>query len=508
MAEEINMDVQQLAVMLQQALQQGNADVSNQVFANNVTPIMQTASWRSMSIQQLEGIVHQLSSNPEVIDVALNELDQRIYIKNQRTGKYTDSMTDYDALRVIGSIESATGGQQVPRNMHDMLIKLLAGANKYNPIEAMVAEIPDWDGEDRAQYFLNNIGHLIHRNKDDKDDFKAKEAYYHVVSVLLLLSVSVRAKDTKHYVKQDSMFVLSGRNGTRKSTFVRELVWDKNLTNDTETLDIKNADNAMTLSMTLVNEIAEMSSIDGRSVNRVKAALSSADLTFRPPYGKYQVTMPFHNTLFATTNDPQILNDATGNRKFIMIDVEDEADTEKMTPGYMKSLYAEVLYKYHNEWGTPALTLQSISEALGYEPDKVEAFAEEMRHGHSMYNSMEGVVQNIIRKTEDDVLPGLKNLIAAQDAVRLDGNEHVRGINTKRLRTALDIAVVKATNDKKDAGVKAHNVEARDIEEVIAKNRVYKIEVAKALGALGFVDARGNFAELGIKNERNWYVRK
>lgn len=306
-------------------------------------------------------------------------------------------------------------------------------------------------------------------------------------------SIAIRGRNTSTYVKQDAMFVLTGPADIKKSTFVQNLVWNERLFEDNATADTKDNDNAMMLSMTLVDEIAEMSEIKTHVVNKVKAALSQKNLTFRPPYAHYQVNMPFHNTLFATTNDSRILNDVTGNRKFVMIDVEEKADTDLMTEEYMQQLYSEVIYKYDHEWNKPELTLKGIAEVLGYDPEQIIQVANDLRADHSVHNELHELIGMILDGEKDNVYRGLWNHLS--DEVIKVQDDDVVAININKL----SVVISTVTSGEWDA-------DYRILAQSVASGSDYKKNAEAYLKARGFKSVATSKASVGIHNQRGWWI--
>lgn len=462
------------------------------------TTIVTDKDWSKGGVDDLMTYIRLGVETGKVIEVALNKLDNRLYVKDKH-GMFTVPITDDIELDIIHSLELATGRGVIPDAKYPKILKLMGKLNKFNPIEQFVANLPVWAGKDQAQQFLANIWSLDAAHGLGPISVQ----YYEVASALMLLAVALRARDTSEYVKQDAMYVFTGRAGIRKSTFIAKLLPSKyeSLTDDIATLDNKDDDNLALLSTTLVNEIAEMSSINGRSVDRVKALLSQRKLTFRVPYAHNSVTLFMHNLLIASTNNGSTLNDLTGNRKFIMVDVYEEAKTELMTDEYLEQLYAEVLYKYDHEWDKPMLTIESIAAALGYNAKEIAKEADAMRGQHSLYNPIQDVITNVVNGTPDDALDGLSAHImdgVKKSVVVLDENGEVVGINTSQLRTAIDTT----TAGESDAV-------SVDMREAIGAKRAYSVEAGKVAESLGFIEEAKSLSisKLGIVSERKWYFK-
>jgi len=76
----------------------------------------------------------------------------------------------------------------------------------------------------------------------------------------------------------------------------------------------------------------------------MKYVLSANQFDLREPYGKKNVRLTKIASLCGTTNDVQILNDPTGNRRIIIFEVIDRCDFEKYNSIDKEQLFAQLVY--------------------------------------------------------------------------------------------------------------------------------------------------------------------
>jgi hypothetical protein len=110
------------------------------------------------------------------------------------------------------------------------------------------------------------------------------------------------------------MLVLEGPQGLGKSTWFRELAGGQWFADTGVTIGDK--DSYQSLRGVWIYELAEMASIRGREVERIKAFLSSPSDHYRPSYGRATRDFPRQTVFAGTTNDDQYLSDPTGARRF------------------------------------------------------------------------------------------------------------------------------------------------------------------------------------------------
>jgi putative DNA primase/helicase len=134
--------------------------------------------------------------------------------------------------------------------------------------------------------------------------------------------ISAVARVMRPGCKADCVLTLAGLQGANKSLSLRVLAGDAWFADSP--LPIGEKDGAQNLRGKWVWELAELSSVQGRTFEAVKAYLSSAEDTYRPSYGRETVTVP-RQTVFCATVNPEtgrrFLSDRTGNRRFWLVQV-------------------------------------------------------------------------------------------------------------------------------------------------------------------------------------------
>lgn len=150
--------------------------------------------------------------------------------------------------------------------------------------------------------------------------------------------------------KMDNMLVLVGDQAHLKSTFFAKVAGSEYFT-DTA-IDFENKDSLMVMRRAWIAEYAEMKAIlAARSEEEVKAGITRTIDEFRPPYGRATVRVPRHTVFAGTTNNRELLRDATGNRRYWPLVVARRIDIEKVL-AWREQLWAEavVAYRNHEHW--------------------------------------------------------------------------------------------------------------------------------------------------------------
>ena len=171
---------------------------------------------------------------------------------------------------------------------------------KFHPVRDYLDGLT-WNGVPRARrLFADGFG-------------CADDAYTEEVSKAFLLGAVARAR--KPGWKVDAMPVISGPQGTGKSTGFRVLAGD-DWFSDSELGDMKGKDAAINLRGTWVQEIAELDKMSNADVSTMKAFMSRAVDKYRSPYDRVAGEHPRQTVFVGTVNDDGYLRDDTGNRRY------------------------------------------------------------------------------------------------------------------------------------------------------------------------------------------------
>lgn len=120
--------------------------------------------------------------------------------------------------------------------------------------------------------------------------------------------------------KVDTALILQGKQGWYKSTFFRILAGESWF--DDSLGAVSEKDERLKLHRAWFVEWAELeTTLSRKGINQIKAFLSSPIDLVRPPYARSIQEMKRSSVIVGTTNEPQFLTDATGNRRFWVIPV-------------------------------------------------------------------------------------------------------------------------------------------------------------------------------------------
>ena len=174
------------------------------------------------------------------------------------------------------------------------------------------------------------------------------------------ISLVARAMDPG--CKMDTQLIFYGRQGFGKQHVWRSWCPFEDLYADTP-IDPRNKDAYLTLQKSWIYEDAELASGTRAMEEAKKAFLSSYKDTFRPPYGRSNITVKRTCVIVGSTNEQTFLKDKTGSRRYWVIECPEIEGVSPFDPSQPKADYqwlltnreqllaeAVALYKGGEQW--------------------------------------------------------------------------------------------------------------------------------------------------------------
>ena len=243
-------------------------------------------------------------------------------------------------------------GINAPKKIDDALV-VEATANSYHPVQDYIRS-QVWDGVPRVDTMLIDI-------LGAEDNLYTREA----MRIMLVGAVN---RIFKAGCKFDTAMILVGGQGVGKSTFINRLAngW---FSDSIEA--VGNVRSQEAIQGVWLIELAELAAVKNSETNAVKSFLSSTSDRFRGAYKEKTEDYPRQCVFFGTTNDAAFLQDRTGNRRFLPIEVKKTENTHKMFEpeyaDYIAQVWAEAYEMYRNK---VSLLLSDEAEAIANQARK------------------------------------------------------------------------------------------------------------------------------------------
>ncbi len=208
-------------------------------------------------------------------------------------------------------------------------VSAAAAERPFHPIRQYLRSV-DWDGHPRLCSLAR--------------DYLSTSSAVHGV-MLRKFMIGAVARALAPGCKHDTALMLVGAQGLMKSSFLATLggEWHSD-----SAIDINNKDAFLQLHGSWLYEFAELENVvQGRAESRLKAFMSSAHDTFRPPYGRTAVRRARSVVLCGSTNHQRFLTDDTGSRRFWIVEVTKHVPIARLV-AERDQLWAEAVAAYES----------------------------------------------------------------------------------------------------------------------------------------------------------------
>ena len=204
---------------------------------------------------------------------------------------------------------------------------------RYDPMNDYLENLPRWDGKDR-------VTALAERVPTEWDEWT------HLFHIWMRSMVAMWLG--KGQLTGNALVpLLIGRQGCGKSSFCRILLPRDLQEYYNDRINFKNEQdlNLGLTSFALIN-LDEFDKITQRQQIVLKYLVSTADLKYRPPYGKAYTSNRRYASFIGTTNEQTPLTDPSGSRRFVCVSINGDIDFE--TPVQHDQLFAQLKQEIRN----------------------------------------------------------------------------------------------------------------------------------------------------------------
>jgi len=193
-------------------------------------------------------------------------------------------------------------------------VEAVARENSYHPVEEYLRDLEPMP-VDEADAFLKGLATQL---------FGAEESIENVYLRKFLIGGVARA--LRPGVQMDTMLILQGPKGYKKTQFVISLFSPQHTVNQLP--DLAKVDSSAQLQGAWGVEIGELDRLLRTELSTVKDYLSRRVDKYRPAYGRFVVEQPRRCCFIGTTNDDDFIRDPEGERRFWPIAVHRVIDTD------------------------------------------------------------------------------------------------------------------------------------------------------------------------------------
>jgi predicted P-loop ATPase len=216
-------------------------------------------------------------------------------------------------------------------------VRYLAQNDPFDPAVDWLLGLPEWDRLERLPRFAElYLGNPVGSHPR--------------TFVIWFLQLIHRILAPGPQCKADLVPILWGRQGLYKSTLGLALCNDPDWFSGELGEDLTHKDTRLHLRGKLIIELTEMRQFNAARSDTTKQFLSTTVDRYRPPYGRLDIEQPRRCVFYASTNRLDMLQDETGNRRFVPVEVMSKIPIEQVILDRAQ-LFAEALHLYNQAKG-------------------------------------------------------------------------------------------------------------------------------------------------------------
>ena len=216
--------------------------------------------------------------------------------------------------------------RDLTRFVHSTLVE------SYHPFLLYLQELPAWDGTDRLTDLASRVSTQAHWVK-----------YFH--RWMLALTAQWMGKNTT-FANCVAPLLISEEQGWLKSTFCKSLVPEGLQAYYTDQVDLStngSLENKLAV-MGLIN-LDEFDRLTSRGMAKLKNLMQLSSLNIRKAYQTHYAPLPRIASFIGTSNRRDLLDDPTGSRRFLCIEVEHRIDCANLN---LAQIYAQLKAELEN----------------------------------------------------------------------------------------------------------------------------------------------------------------
>ena len=207
---------------------------------------------------------------------------------------------------------------------------------QYDPVNIWLDNLPQWNGHD----YIKELAARVPTTQPHWEKY---------LRMWLIGMVAQWRESDKQLTGNALTPLLIGRQGCGKTRFCKIILPPELRDYYNDKINFKNEfDLNIALTMFAMINIDEFDKTTASQQIVLKYLLSSAEVKFRPPYGKTIKQFRRYTSFIGTTNQQKPLVDPTGSRRFVCVSIPNDKDIDFEDNLYHEQLFAQVLHLFNS----------------------------------------------------------------------------------------------------------------------------------------------------------------
>ncbi len=215
-------------------------------------------------------------------------------------------------------------------------------SNTVNRLMETIEDLPEWDGV--TDHIANVASTLVTKIASPNYVREVMQCF----SIQAIAAWDAKERTPHRLSRLESVLTFVGKQGSGKTTWVGELMPDRmrNYFKDGVELNPSDKDSYIQATSAGLVELGELDATTKKSdIATLKAFLSNTEDEFRAPYGRFAERYKRQTVFVGTVNGIDFLKDATGSRRFLVLDVT-KVNLPKAEE--VQGMWAQALHLYLN----------------------------------------------------------------------------------------------------------------------------------------------------------------
>ena len=206
---------------------------------------------------------------------------------------------------------------------------------QYDPVNAWLDQLPQWNGHDYIAELAARI--------------PTTQPHWPKYLKMWLIGMVAQWRESDKQLTGNALTpLLIGRQGCGKTRFCKIILPPELREYYNDKINFKNEfDLNIALTMFAMINIDEFDKTTSSQQIVLKYLLSSAEVKFRPPYGKTIKQFRRYTSFIGTTNQQKPLVDPTGSRRFVCVAIENNKNIDFEDNVDHQQLFAQVLHLFN-----------------------------------------------------------------------------------------------------------------------------------------------------------------
>jgi len=207
---------------------------------------------------------------------------------------------------------------------------------QYDPVNAWLDKLPKWNGEDHIKELAARV--------------PTSQPHWEKYLRMWLVGMVAQWRESDKQLTGNALTpLLIGRQGCGKTRFCKIILPPELREYYNDKINFKNEfDLNIALTMFAMINIDEFDKTTNSQQIVLKYLLSSAEVKFRPPYGKTIKQFRRYTSFIGTTNQHKPLVDPTGSRRFVCVEITNGKNINFEDNLNHRQLFAQALYLFNN----------------------------------------------------------------------------------------------------------------------------------------------------------------